>query len=135
MPLTQERDTKYRTGTMVAIAVAAATKIFKGALVCINAAGDAVPGSVSTTLRAQGRAEETVDNLAGAAGDKSIIVHKGVFLYKNSSAGDLIAKADRGNDCYVVDDETVAKTNGGSTRSIAGKVHDVEAAGVWVRFS
>ena len=34
--------------------------------------------------------------------------------------------------CYVVDDETVAKTNGTNTRSRAGVVVDVDAQGVWV---
>jgi hypothetical protein len=29
----------------------------------------------------------------------------------------------------------VAKTNGGSTRSVAGKIFDVDAQGVWVKFS
>ena len=31
-------------------------------------------------------------------------------------------------------DQTVAKTNGGNTRSRAGKVFDVDADGVWVDF-
>jgi hypothetical protein len=37
-----------------------------------------------------------------------------------------------GNDCYIVDDQTVAKTNGTATRSIAGKIRAVDAQGVWV---
>ena len=39
-----------------------------------------------------------------------------------------------GSDCYIVDDQTVAKTNGGATRCVAGKVWDVDAEGVWVEF-
>jgi hypothetical protein len=32
----------------------------------------------------------------------------------------------------VVDDQTVAKTNGSSTRSVAGIVRQVDSDGVWV---
>jgi hypothetical protein len=48
--------------------------------------------------------------------------------FQNSTAGDLIAQADVGTDCYIVDDQTVAKTSGTNTRSVAGKVQEVDAA-------
>lgn len=114
---------------------AAATIIYAGALVAINAAGNAVPFSTATTLKGCGAALERCDNSAGAAGDKRVRVGAGVFQFANSAAGDLITLADIGADCYGVDDQTVAKTSGSSTRSIAGKVFDVDAAGVWVKFS
>jgi hypothetical protein len=41
--------------------------------------------------------------------------------------------ADEGKVCYFVDDETVAKTTGGATRSKAGTVVRVEAEGVYVK--
>ena len=59
-------------------------------------------------------------------------IRQGVFKFENSSAGDAIAIAEIGDDCYIVDDQTVAKTNGGSTRSVAGKVIDVVSDGVFV---
>ena len=37
--------------------------------------------------------------------------------FANSASGDLITAAEVGSDCYIVDDQTVAKTNGSSTRS------------------
>ena len=43
-------------------------------LVARNAAGDAVKGSAALGLRGVGRAEERVDNLTGAAGDKTVKV-------------------------------------------------------------
>ena len=47
---------------------------------------------------------------------------------------DLIAQADAGSDCYIVDDQTVAKTSGTNTRSRAGIVLAVDAdGGVWVQ--
>ena len=42
-------------------------------------------------------------------------------------------QADVGADCYIVDDQTVAKTNGTNTRSVAGKIIAVDADGVWVK--
>jgi hypothetical protein len=59
----------------------------------------------------------------------------GIFLYDNSASADLLTQADIGSDVYGVDDHTVAKTSGSNTRSIVGKVFDVDALGVWVKFS
>lgn len=134
-PLSTDRDTKEIEGTFVVLPVAATTKIHAGSLVAVNAAGNATPGAVATTLRGVGRADEAVDNSAGAAGDVRVSIKKGVFFFKNSAAGDAITNADIGADCFIVDDETVAKTNGTNTRSIAGKVHLVDAVlGVAVKF-
>lgn len=133
MALTQDRiGAIQRDSKQFSFPVAAATKIFAGGLVCINAGGYATKGAVATTLKTVGIAEEQVDNSGGANGDKQVPVRRGLFRFKNSSAGDAIALADVGADCYVVDDETVAKTNGTSTRSVAGKIRDVDANGVWV---
>ena len=52
----------------------------------------------------------------------------------DEESADAITLADVGSDCYIVDDQTVAKTNGTNTRSVAGKVFDVDADGVWVDF-
>lgn len=135
MPLTQDRDTPSRDGKTLSIPMAANAVIFAGALVVTNAAGNAAPGSVAPTLKGAGRASQFADNTGGSIGDKRAEVEVGTFRFKNSSAGDAITLADRGNDCYVVDDETVAKTNGTNTRSVAGKIFDVDAQGVWVKFS
>ena len=113
--------------------VAASTKIFAGSLVCLNASGLAVPGAAATTLRAWGRAEAEADNSAGSASAISAKIRAGVFKWANSSAGDAIAQADVGNICYVVDDQTVAKTDGTGTRSKAGVIMGVESDGVWVQ--
>ncbi len=130
--LTESRNTPEKAGLYFHDPVAATTTLHAGGLACLNAAGNLVPGSVSTTLKARGRAEETVVN-AGAAGAVNCQVKAGVFRFGNSAAGDAIARADIGADCYVVDDQTVAKTSGTNTRSIAGTVMDVDSVGVWVR--
>ena len=129
--LAAPRLTPTRAGVDLSVGLAANAIVFAGALACRNAAGDLVPGSTATTLVALGRAEESATGSA-VAGEVPCRVRAGVFRWANSASGDLITKADRGNDCFIVDDQTVAKTNGGSTRSVAGKIVDVDAQGVWV---
>jgi hypothetical protein len=131
---TSDRDTKARDGRDFGFPVAGATKIFAGTIVVIGATGFATKGATALNLKAIGRAKETIDNTLGANGDRTIGVERGCFRYANSAAADAIALADVGSDCYLVDDQTVAKTDGGATRSKAGKVRDVEANGVWVEF-
>ncbi|MDX2094355.1 MAG: hypothetical protein SFW64_00185 [Alphaproteobacteria bacterium] len=132
--LAAERSTVKKEGEFRVFQLAADTKIYQGALVAIDANGRAVPGSTATTLKGVGRAEETIDNIGGAAGDKSISVRRGIFQYVNSAGGDLIAAKDIGASCYMVDDQTVALTSAAGTRSVAGIIHDVDANGVWVKF-
>jgi predicted metal-binding membrane protein len=131
MPLAKERNTPMRDPSINAFPVAAAVKIFQGSLVALSAAGLATPGATAATLTAAGRAEETVDNTSGAAGAVMVTVRRGVFQFKNL-AGDPVVQADVNKPCFIVDDETVAKTNGGATRSQAGIVRGVDTAGVWV---
>lgn len=133
--LTQDRNTLRRNGDQVEPPVAANTRIYAGSMVAINAAGFAVPGATSTTLKAAGVAERRADNSTGAAGDIRVRLRKGAHRFGNSAAADAIALADIGSVCYMVDDQTVAKTNGTNTRSAAGTVFDVDADGVWVNFA
>ncbi len=133
--LTAGRNTPRRSGYTRDIPVKAATTIYPGAMVAIDAAGYAVPAATAATLKVIGRAERLADNAAGGDGDKMVRVATGVFQYRNSSAGDAIALTDVGATCYAVDDQTVAKTSDTGARSAAGIVFDVDAQGVWVRFS
>lgn len=130
MALSKDRNTPMRSGDQVSHPVAAGKKIHAGALVVLNASGDAEPGSTATTLTAAGMAEEAVDNSDGGAGAVSVPVRRGVFKYRNHS--DAVTRAEVGKTCYIVDDETVAKTDGTGTRSAAGKVIDLDSDGVWV---
>jgi hypothetical protein len=135
MALTADRNTPERAGDLVVYDVAAATTIYAGALVMLDASGNIVPGDEATGQIAAGRAEEQVDNSGGLAGDLKVKVKKGVFRFKNSASTDAIAKAQIGDTSYIVDDETVAKTDGSASRSAAGKIVDVDAQGVWVLIS
>lgn len=132
--LAADRLTPKRISHQFAFGVAASTKIYAGGMVAINASGYATKGATSTTLKCVGVATEQADNSAGADGAINVPVERGTWRFANSSAGDAIGLANVGATCYMVDDQTVALTNGGSTRSAAGIVRDVDAAGVWVEF-
>ena len=131
--LTSERNTPMRAGDTRVEPVAAAVKVFKGSLVMRNAAGFLTKGETALNGIGLGRAEQTVDNSAGAAGAATVEYRRGVFPFANSGGGDLIAQGDVGKLCWIVDDQTVAKTDGGGTRSRAGIIDGIEAGQVWVR--
>jgi hypothetical protein len=132
MALGADRDTpRLGENHLYRYPVKGATKIYAGALVVL-AAGLAKGGAAATGLIAVGRAEEQVDNSSGADSAASVTVRRGVFRFNNSASGDLIALSEVGKTCYVVDDQTVAKTDGSGARSAAGIVRDVDATGVWV---
>lgn len=115
-------------------AVGAAMAIFAGAIVMRDATGFLVKGATATDLVGVGRAEHLADNALGADGDVFIDFAPGTFHYGNSTTTDEITAADIGAVCYVVDDQTVAKTHATNTRSPAGIVEDIDDDGVWVRF-
>ncbi len=127
--------TLARSGDMRELPVKGGVHLFIGALAAVNAAGLVVPMTAALNLRGLGRVEADADNTNGADGAIRARVGAGIFRFGNSAAGDLITAADIGKDCFGVDDQTVAKTDGGGTRSIAGRIFDVDPAGVFVKFS
>lgn len=129
-----DRNTKWVDGEYFDRQVAAGVTIYLGAAVVLNASGYAQPATTASGLVADGIADTSADNLGGGNGDTTVRVHRGVFLLANSSGGDLITLAEIGDLCYFVDDKTVAKTDGTGTRSVAGKVENVDSQGVWVKF-
>lgn len=131
--MTEDRNTPARDGAIVSMPVAAGKKLFAGAMVARDLAGYATPGATATTLMGMGRAESVADNSSGADGDLAVAVRKGVFRFAND-ATDTVTRAAIGQDCYIVDDQTVAVNDGTGTRSKAGKVFDVDPEGVWVSF-
>lgn len=130
--LAAARNTPERAGDVFGIPVKASTACYQGGLAVIDT-GYAAPGRTATGLVAVGRFEEDADNSAGAAGAIKARIKRGVFKFANSGSSDAIAQADVGADCYIVDDQTVAKTSGTSTRSRAGIIIAVDSDGVWVQ--
>ncbi len=104
--------------------VAADAIIYPGAQVALNASGYLVPASASTALKVVGvaapkRQQMTaklgyIDATGTSNGDLECEVQSPIALMVNS--GTTITRADIGNDCYAVDDQTVAKTDGGTAQ-------------------
>ncbi len=120
--------------TYLSLPVSDNLKIHNGALVALFF-GFAVPASTALGIICVGKAEETADNTKPGhfSGAVSVLVRQGVFKWENSAEADAITFAEVGTYCYAVDDQTVAKTDGGSTRSRAGLVIQVDPDGVWVQ--
>ena len=136
--LTAFRDTLEKAAPFSSLQAevgADSTQFFAGGIVVLDQAdGKMKKAFVATTLIAIGRCEETF--LTGTSNTRKIKARSGIFKYGNSASGDLIAADDIGKDCYLVDDQTVALTNGTNTRSRAGKIHSVDTdGGVYVAFT
>ena len=129
--LTADRNTpEMEAGERVGL-LGATQAIFAGSILMRNASGHLIKGAVATGSFGVGRAED--NGSSTTAGVTSQRYRPGVFRFANHGA-DLVVTADIGGPCYIVDDQTVAKTNGTNTRSPAGVVDGVDSLGVWVRF-
>jgi hypothetical protein len=147
--LTNSRNTPEMAdgGRIRVLNVEANTTVFLGSMVAINAAGNAVPASATTTtVNAQkviGRGEYVVNgvpaqnavNNPGVAGAVQIAVRKGVFMYSQDAS---ITAASVGSPCFALDDNTLTATDRASGASVqqfavAGQVVAIDASGeVWV---
>ena len=83
--LTNVRDTSELGGKYIALPVKGATTIYQGAIVAVDANGYAIPGKKAASLKAAGRAEETVEN-KGGDGDAVIRGSRGTFVFENSTS-------------------------------------------------
>lgn len=131
-----DRNTKRRLTLQRSYPVAASVLIYEGAIVSIDASGNARPARSGTlTDRVVGRAIARADNSTGLAGAIRVEVDAdSICCYVNSAGNDAIAATDIGRSCFVVDDQTLALTDGSGARPVAGKIHDVTSDGVWVDF-
>jgi hypothetical protein len=129
--------------------VEANTNVYLGGMVALNAAGNAVPASATTTvanaLKISGRAEYVTNgipgqnaiNNPGAAGAISITARKGVFLYATDGS---VGAAQLGLNCFALDDNTVTALDRASGAGVqqyaaAGQVVAIDPSGqVWVDF-
>ncbi|MCD0281308.1 hypothetical protein JWH04_20590 [Xanthomonas melonis] len=124
------RNTKRRNADRVSHPVNPGTTIYAGTLIALlTAGGNAVPGGTAASGSAVGVAEETV---VGNGTNRVEATRGSAFQFANSAAADLITRADIGNTAFIVDDQTVAKTDNSAARKAAGKIIDVDAGGVWV---
>lgn len=116
--------TRVGEGRRFANPVAAATRIFSGALVALDATGNAIPAIPAAPVM-RGVALHEADNTLGAAGTASVETDRGPFLVTNDGSVD---RSHIGGDVFVVDDNTV----GAVGTLVAGKCLDVTPEGVVV---
>ncbi|HRJ26615.1 MAG TPA: hypothetical protein PLO61_03775 [Fimbriimonadaceae bacterium] len=111
--LTQAYETFERPGLVVAYRMSN-IRIFKGALVGLNASGHLVPMAHGTAnLRFVGVANETVDNSTGAAGGRTLSVSKsGSFVYRPLAA---MTVANLGQEVFANTDNEVQTATAGLT--------------------
>lgn len=116
--------TRVGEGMRFADPVAAATRIFSGAMVALNAAGNAIP-AIPAATRMRGVASSEADNSTGAIGEAFVQTERGAFLVANNGT---VLRTHIGASIYVLDDNTVAATG----TLVAGKCLDVTPEGVVV---
>jgi hypothetical protein len=108
-PLSQPYEAHEREGLIVAYPVRSNTRIWKGALVCVDSTGYLVPASDAANLRFVGVAFESVDNTGGANGAKRCrVVKRGTFIYNRIGS---YTQADIGATVRAITDNEVAKTS------------------------
>ncbi|MCS7272754.1 MAG: hypothetical protein NZ550_01220 [Fimbriimonadales bacterium] len=107
--LSQPYEAHEREGLIVAYPVKANTRIWKGALVCVDSTGYLVPASDATGLRFVGVAFESVDNTGGSNGAKRCrVIKRGSFVYNRIGN---FSQADVGLTVRAISDNEVAKTS------------------------
>jgi len=130
MALTADRNTPLKQTDILVIGVGAGVRIFAGSLIALSATGFAIPGKTATGLTYVGRAEESVDNTTGGDGAVFVKVHRNrAFKWANDGT---VTQARLLKPVYIVDDATVAATDGTGTRSAAGLLVGIDSDGVWV---
>ncbi len=135
--LTSARNTPEMAdfGRIQVYPVEANTVAYLGAMVALNAAGNAVPASSTAGLRIVGRAErvhngmpgQNADNTGGAAGAISVVCRRGVFMYADND--NSIAQAQVGSLAFAVDDNSVSANDGGGATAVAPTAFTLPASG------
>ena len=128
----QNRNTPSVSAFRRGYPVAANALCLAGTIAVLDADGLAQMGSAATGLIAVGVFEAPVDNRAKADGEQIAEVLRGFARLENSAGADEITATDIGQRCFIVDNQTVGKTDSSGTRSVAGIVDGVDEVGVWV---
>lgn len=123
-----DRTGNERLGNMnIIIPVAAKTVLMENTIVAVGADGYAVSGTKAEGLIAAGRVERLADNGAGEAGDISVEVRRGTFVWDNDGT---IKSTDVLKECYIAGSTSVTITADGA--SPAGIILAVDEDGVTV---
>ena len=130
MGTSNERATVERQGRTFTHELGAGAEILRGTMVML-VAGKAQAGAAAVGASCVGIAKATV---AIDEGDLSVDADLGCFSMANSPT-DPLAGADVGSDCFIEDNDTIAKTDGAGTLSKAGRVREIDGNAVWVEFT
>lgn len=123
-----DRTGNERLGNMnIIIPVAAKTVLMENTIVAVGADGYAVSGTKAEGLIAAGRVERLADNGAGEAGDISVEVRRGTFVWDNDGT---IKSTDVLKECYIAGSTSVTIAADGA--SPAGIILAVDEDGVTV---
>ena len=130
MALTSDKQIERTDGVQLAFPVNGTSKIYAGALVCVDADGYLVPGADTAGLIFQGIAMQQRDNASGDDGDQLCVVQRRGLVKCAIAAA---TQANIGDSVFLVDDNTVGlsatTTNDIYCGIIAGYV---DTTHVWV---
>ena len=132
--LTKAREAKRWAGTpgyVVSYGVAASQIIYGGALVALDAAGQAIPASDAASIKVIGVAEETVKSGTTAGEDKVLVRRGAVTAFANADGANKLTIADIGVVCFVADDQTV-QDSGAANDAKVGVLVQVDDNNAWV---
>lgn len=132
---TVDRDTKEMESPFAfyhSVLGTDSTQYLKGELVGIDLDTGKLVKAVAGDLTIQviGRCEENY--LTGSSNTRKIRVKSGIFNYASGATFEAIVVADRGQVCYVLDNQTVGLSGATGANALAGRIYDVDSDGVWV---
>lgn len=127
-----ERKTSTRFEECFSLPAKAATEYFAGRMLGTDANGRAVAAIAAAGLIVVGMINSSVDNIAGAHGDKQVPYRVGTFLFENDPAAPL-TQAHVNKPCFLKDDITVT-ADPGEFNVIAGIFRGFHnnSDGVWI---
>lgn len=128
MALTKSKKIVSAEGVSRVLEMKGSTTAHRGGLAVLDANGFLAPATAAASLTAVGMFDESAVN-EGADGAAKALVKRGTFLLKNDVTNP-VTRAHIGQDCFIVDDETVSSSATGTSR--AGTVFDITDAGVFV---
>jgi hypothetical protein len=133
--LSDNRDTKERAHPAAQyhhILAKDSTQFYKGQLVGVDLDDGKLMGATAgdLTIQVVGRCEENV--LTGTSNTRRVKVKSGAFIWVSGGTYEAITVAHRGQNAYVVDDQTVGISGATGANTVAGRIEDVDSYGVHV---
>lgn len=105
---------------------AAAVRLYEGTLISLNTSGYATNASDTANEKFVGVARKEVDNSAGAAGDKDVLVWASGVV--EVAAGWSAAQGDVGKQVYASDNQTVNLAANLTNDVLVGRIVEVVSA-------